>query len=371
MRAVAYNNPDMTDSPPDAAENAEARLEADSLPPPTAPENIQVSLRCGARYHAGDAGFDTEEHASKFGNLIATYVRSLSRYIDLSALDGITVAFDYAQALLDLDRGYATSHKLTPSEDLAYGVAMTPAVMRSGTIKSHMLFNAGVLLPLEDEHHELYEQALHTLAHECAHVEVTARFNAAFPGVLLQSKAANAHEHYRLDIIKACWDEYAATQICAPFGQRPTDGYEETFIRVLGETRPRANNLIKAYRLHENVHQITAEVYGVYGDLMKFACYHLGNMAGLGLTLEDLPKTKVALEGHWFAPHFTKLQQVCEDIASEYGKWTDHSKFDALGDLADEIVAQGGLIISGHRADGGFYVHTPLMPETMPDKAVS
>ncbi|WP_157043854.1 hypothetical protein [Nitrobacter hamburgensis] len=28
---------------------------------------------------------------------------------------------------------------------------MTPAVIRDGKIKSHMLFNAGVLLPLEDE----------------------------------------------------------------------------------------------------------------------------------------------------------------------------------------------------------------------------
>ena len=59
------------------------------------------------------------------------------------------------------------------------GVAMTPAVIRDGKIKSHMLFNAGILLPLEDEKNEFYEQALHTLAHECAHVEVTARFDTA------------------------------------------------------------------------------------------------------------------------------------------------------------------------------------------------
>ncbi len=72
--------------------------------PATAPENISVSLR----------GFDTEEHARAFGNLVAAYVRAISRYIDLSTLDGITIAGDYAQALLDLDRGYATTHKLTP-----------------------------------------------------------------------------------------------------------------------------------------------------------------------------------------------------------------------------------------------------------------
>lgn len=201
---------------------------ANDPPPPTAPQKMSISLRC----------FDTEEHARAFGDLVAAYVRFLSRYTDLTALDGITIAFDYAQALLDLNRGYATSFTLTPSEGIVLGVAMMPAVIRDGKIRSHMLFKAGVLLPLEDEKSEFYEQALHTLAHECAHVEVTDRFDAAFPGILLQSEQPSAHAHYRLEIIKACWDEYAVTQICARFGQRPTDGYEEIFITALAETRP-------------------------------------------------------------------------------------------------------------------------------------
>jgi hypothetical protein len=323
----------------------------------TAPENLSVSLR----------GFDTEEHAREFGNLVVAYVRELSRRIDLSALDGITIASDYAQALLDLDRGYVTSHKLTASEGLAYGIAMTPAVLREGKIKSHMLFNASVLLPLEDTQDGLFKQAVHMLAHECAHVEVTERFNAAFPGMILQSQTPSAHAHYRWQIIKACWDEYAVTWICAPFGEKPTVGYEETFIRALNETRPKANDFIKAYRLHQNVNQITAEVYGTYGDLMKFAAYHLGNMAGLGLTVDELPQTKTALEGHWFAPHFEQLKILCESVATDYGKWLERDKFEAIGDLADQIVVQGGLIVSDFTDDGGFYVHVPFTPETMPD----
>lgn len=72
----------------------------------------------------------------------------LSAAIDLTTLDGITIAFDYAQALLELDRGYETKHKLTPSDGIVLGVAMTRAVIGDGMIKSHMLFNAGILLPL-------------------------------------------------------------------------------------------------------------------------------------------------------------------------------------------------------------------------------
>ncbi len=324
---------------------------------PTAPESISVSLR----------NFESEKHAKQFGNLVAKWVRELSRHIDLSNLDGITIAGDYNQALLDLDRGYETTYKLAPSEEFAFGVAMTPAVIRDGKLKSHMVFNAAALLPLEDENHEAFELALHTLAHECAHVEVTQRFDAVFPNVLLRSKAANMHEHARWEIIKACWDEYAVTWICAPFGEDPTPGYEEIFIRVLSETRPKANRLIKAYRLHANVEQIMAEIYGTYGELMKFACYHLGNIAGRELKLDDLPKTKAALGGHWFKPHFEALDALCRSIAEDYGKWTDRSKFEALGALADEIVREGGLSVSDFRSDGGFYVHVPFTSETLPD----
>lgn len=72
--------------------------------PVTVPTTYPISLR----------GFDTEEHATQFGHVLGEYVRELSRYIDLGQLDGITVAYDYGQALLDLDRGYETAYRLTP-----------------------------------------------------------------------------------------------------------------------------------------------------------------------------------------------------------------------------------------------------------------
>lgn len=338
-------------------ENAGIEPDQDAERTPTAPANISMTLRC----------FDTEENARRFGNLIAMWVRELSRTIDLTDLDGITIAYDYNQALLDLDRGYPTSHKLTPSEEFAFGVAMTPAVMRDGKVKSHIVLNGGVIRPLEDEKHEAFRLAIHTLAHECAHVEVTKRFNDAFPGVLLQTKAPSVHQHCRWEIIKSCWDEYAVTQICATFGEDPTAGYEETFLSVLKATRPKAIRLIQEYRLHQNLEQIVPEIYGAYGTLMKFASYHLGNMAGCGLSVNDLPNTKAALDGHWFQPHFERLAEVCRAIDGDYGVWKDRSQFEALGDLADAVVKDGGMILSNFTPNGGFYVDIPITPETIPD----
>jgi hypothetical protein len=100
---------------------------------------------------------------------------------------------------------------------------------------------------------------------------------------------------------------------------------------------------------------------------MKFATYHLGNMTGLGLTLDDRPITKAALEEHWLSPYFEKLKGACAAISKDYGAWTDRSAFEALGDLADEMVVEGGVIVYGDRDDGGFAVKVPFTPETMPD----
>lgn len=261
--------------------------------PQTAPESFTVSAQ----------GFDTAERATQSAQLVGVYIRELSRHIDLCRLDGVTFAYDYKQALLDLDRGYVTSHRLTPSDEYAIGVAMTPSVIRDGIVKSHIVLHAGLAMALEDPECENYSLAFHTLAHECAHVEITHRFDTVFPNVLLQRVFNNAHDSFKSQISLACWDEYAATMISAPFGHDPTAGYEETFILLLNKTLPKANELIKAYRIHSDVGRVMAEVYGAYGDLMKVACYHLGNMAGRDISLKDLPRTMASLDGHCQSAH--------------------------------------------------------------------
>lgn len=324
----------------------------------TVPDNYVISLR----------GFDTEDGAKQFSGILSFMVRELGRHIDLSNLDGITVAYDYAQALLDLERGYETSHKLTPSSEMAFGIAMTPAVKRDGRIKSHIVLHAGVVAPLANPESEHFGLALHTLAHECAHVEAKHCFDKCFPGMVLQKTHENAHQAFRWQIIDACWDEYIVTRISASIGDDPTEGYEETLSVALRETREKANNHIKAFRLHGDVAQVLAQVYGAYGELMRFASYLLGTMSGKGMTLFDLPKTAAALDGHWFSPYFERLDKVHSAIAANYGKWNDLSAFETLGDLADETVADGGVIIS-YRPNGQPYADIPFTPETMPDQS--
>ena len=326
--------------------------------PVTAPDSFNICARA----------FDTEERAQQFGSLVGTLIRELSRQFDLSRLDGVTVAYDYAQALLDLDRGYETTYQLTASDKHVIGIAMTPSVIRHGTLKSHIVLNAAYVSMLEDLKHEHFGAALHTIAHECAHVEITHKLDMAFPDFLLRTRHADARIGYRWQIILSCWDEYAATMLSAGFGTEPTEGYEDTFLKSLRDTKQQANEHIKAYRLHGSIDQVLGQVYVEYGEMLKFSAYLLGNLRGLDRQLSELPRSVKALEGHWFAPYLTRLDAALRDISKAYGKWTDKDSFEIVGDIADDLLALDGIHFKS-RPDGRLYIDIPFKADTMPSEA--
>lgn len=277
----------------------------------------------------------------------------------------MTVAEDYARALAELDRGYETSHILTPSEGASVGVAMTPSVLRDGVLKSHIVFNAQHIWALQDTNHAGFQLAAQIVAHECAHVEVTGKFDAAFPGVLLRKRFMDLRDRARSDVILACWDEYAATRLSAGFGEDPTEGYEETLITHMATARQEANDAIKAYRLDADLDKVYRDVYRAYGNVLKFAAYYLGNLAGHGIEPSLRPGFEAALAGHWFEPYFHRLDEACKAIAAQYGAWQDHSPFEVIGDIADDLGAEGG-IVSTNLEDGRLYLDIPFTPATMP-----
>lgn len=319
----------------------------DQLGPPTAAENLCVIAR----------GFFTEEEAREVGMTVREYVIQLSRHFDLSRLDGVTVAHDYAQALVSLDRGYKTKYVLTPSDGHAVGVAMTPLVIRDDTLMSHIVFHAGIVAPIAKPDLDSIQLPLHVIAHECAHVEITKKFDEAFPNVLLRQRYRDVRDAFRWQVILACWDEYAATLMSASFGEDPTDGYEETFLKHLAETRNHARSFIRAYRLHADLDQVYAEVYGALGDLLKFAAYVLGNSDGHLAELAERATLAAALAGHWFEPFFKRLHEACRAIRDRYGRWPDKTSFEVIGDIADEVVAHCGI---KHRYLPGGQLHLDI-----------
>lgn len=292
-------------------------------------------------------GFDTEENARRILDSVIAWVQVLGRRFDLSGLDGVTIAHDYALALRELDRGVPTPHTLAPSSGQVVGVAMTPAVIRDGALKSHILIDAAYLTALDDQNHADFPLAAQLLAHECAHVDATSKFEARFPGALLRTEYRDVRAKLRWDCILGCWDEYAATRMSAQLGEDPTDWYEETFLKHLAQAREQGNASVLAYREHGDIDRLLSEVATEYGRLLKFSAYHLGNLDGCQVDPRDRPRTAHALCEHaWFAPHFDRLHACCQALMARYGKWTDKQPFEAIGDVLEDALAAGGVHLS-------------------------
>jgi len=322
----------------------------------TAPPSFSVQAR----------GFGDTETATQLATLVGEIVRTLGRYIELQTLDGVTVAFDYDQALLELDRGYESSHQLQASKSHVIGVAMTPSVIREGELKSHIFVRAPVLLPLLDNaDEEGIRTAIHVLAHECGHVEVTKQFDRCFPNVILK-RQLTLLDTFRWATIFAVWDEYAVTWISATFGADQTDGYNQTLLADLQTLDDRNNELIRAYRIHGNVDQILAEIYRSCGNLLKFGGYCIGNLRGKEIHWRERDDLTAVLVGHWFEPFFQRLSEVCSGLADSYGKWTDMDTFLSISEILDELVCRAGLNVT-LQSDGSAYVDIPFAIQTMPE----
>jgi hypothetical protein len=343
----------MTSAPSTATDNETAPPTTSSA---TAPDQFCISAR---------GAFASEEDARQLAEVVGQVIRELSRVFDLSSLDGVTVAEDYPQALAELDRGYETSHTLTPSRGAAVGVAMTPSVLRDDVLKSHIVLNANHVWALQDVSSPHFKLALHIVAHECAHVEVTSKFETAIPGVLLRTSAGNICDRARSDVIFACWDEYAATNLSARVGEDPTQGYEENLLLHMGTARQDANDAIKAYRTDSDLDKVYSTVCKAYGNLMKYAAYYLGNLDGHGIAISQRQGFEAALSGHWFEPYFHRLDAACKAIASQYGSWEDQSLFEVIGDILEDLVSEGGIQCT-KMPDGGVYMDIPFTAEKMP-----
>jgi hypothetical protein len=324
------------------------------LPPSTLPGHVQVHFR--------GRGIDDP---AVIGHELRLLIEGMGQVFDLRRLDGVTFATDYPEALRELDRGYEATRPLTASDGRVVGIAMTPSVIRSGELKSHIVLNANVFFGMLNERRS--GSVLHLLAHECAHVELNAAYDQAFPGILLRQRL-NARDAARSQISLACWDEYAACRLSAPYGDNPTAEYEHSFLEHLKDARERGNTFIKAYRLHGDVQQIIDELAGVYGNLMKFAAYFLGSAAGLGTQWREFTAAVEALDGHWFLPYFERLEDTVAALYDSLGRWADHAGFDAIGDIAEEVMDECGMFFfDSPERPGEVGVKLPFTPETMPD----
>ena len=335
-------------------------IDWDNLPLTTIPTDLGLTVK----------GFENEEGARELGHAVLDAIMLFGRFMDLSALDGVTVAIDYDQALSDLDRGLPGLRPLTRSNTAEMqGVAMSPAVMRDGQVKTHLVFNAQMVAGLTADiaAEEDKAAAIGIIAHECAHVQVTAQKEAAIPEARFGTRIEGYERAVMFQIAEVCWDEYAACRISALFNRQQTRYHGESMIETVAIARDRANAAIKAYRIHADIDQLVGEAGPALAQPIKIGAYLLGGMDGEGFDWTDVPDIRTAIVDAGYDDLIDELHSILRELWDSQGTWDPNlATFEPLIDFAHEVFADGGLIFHTED-DGRCHIDVPFSPETMPD----
>ncbi len=228
-------------------EKADSDFEAFLARPTTLPD-VTITL----------IGFASEELANQLAAILRAHLSIFGRILDLSGLAQVYVSYDYRSTLATLERGFETNRPLSPTEDeVAVGIAMAPAVVREGKVKSVIVLSAphfASLLQSQEtpenvsELEQLRDLVVHTLGHECGHVHDRELQARCFPEVLLKQSWSPAQEAL-VGTAFACWEEYIASRLSAPWGNEQTvPGFEDAFCSRLESAWATMVRSIRHYR---------------------------------------------------------------------------------------------------------------------------
>jgi hypothetical protein len=327
-------------------------------PPPTAPADFGISLQ----------KFATEEEARKLGGILWSVIQTISGLIDMERLDGVTVSFDYDEALSTVDRGMEGLRPLSRSDGEVVGIAMSPAVLRNGVVKVHLVFSASYIWGLmsEEGQSDDYRFALGVIAHECAHVEVTKHRDEAFPGTILRARYDDYEAELFGQIADICWEEYAACRAAAVFSSGKSDDYAEGLQAVVKIARDRSSEAIRSYRRHHDINRVVNEAGTPLCEPLKLASYLLGHLDGCGKGWEVEAEARGTLEEKGYTDIIDKLHAELRALWDKRGEWQSPEEFTPLREIVRDTFAFGGLYVGPGKSPGQGHINIPFTPETMP-----
>lgn len=332
--------------------------DAIELPETTVPAGIGASVQ----------GFTNEEGAQRLGLVVLGWIYALGRVIDLSTLDGVTIAIDYDTALAGLDRGIEGLRPLSRSDTSEIqGVAMSPAVMRDGQVKTHLVFNAGMLaaLAVEDAPQEEVDLAIGIIAHECAHVQITAQKEVAIPDARFGNPIEGYERAVMFQLAEVCWDEYAACRISAPFAKRQNADHAQSLLGVVPSARDESNAAIRAYRSHHDLNRVVGEAGSALCQPMKIAAYLLGGMDGEGETWADWQDARQAVEAGGYGDLVDELHQALGELWDSQDDWAPTlDTFAPLIAIGKRVFESGGIYFRS-QPDGSARIDIPFTLQTI------
>lgn len=306
-------------------------------------------------------GFSNLEAAKNLGRSVLAALEEVGRAIDISTLDGVTVAVDYDEALAELDRGKRDlKNDWRTNDGVLTGVAKSTLVLRDGIVKTHLVFDAAPICPLalSDVPAEELRAILAIIAHECAHVEEHGRFDHYFPNYLLNKSIAGYVPALKQQFSESFWNEYAACRIASRWDFGQEKGLREGLSLRLSPSPEVVQNSIARYRFHGDVDLMFREVAYAALEPLRMASYLFGHLDGLEEINEEAIRAELSTESMILSRAIVQLVLQLRKLWASREHWSSPEDMLILGDTAFDLIRDFGVDVQ-HCPDGAAYINVP------------
>jgi hypothetical protein len=329
-------------------------------------EEFELPPERNVDFRLGFDGWQADEQVQLVAAAMQGVVGPLSRIFSFERLDGVTFAANYAQALLDLDRGVpGISQPQSAPPEGGLGIAMAPAVLRDGVAKRHIVAYASVALALIGDDTEDRRWAVHVLAYEFALVNLLGLVERQLPGAYMQPHSCEL-EGFLFRNINSAIEGYVAARSASMFApQTHLAEQRDLLIRALevaGERIPRARF---DYRYHGDLEQLLSVAMPAAKAVLSMAADVLGHAEGEGISsFDDEGKLETALQARGLRAWFDVFAADLNTLWSKLGEWSSFDEFLAFNRHVERIVWQFGLV-PWQTDEGELHVQVPIATDAV------
>jgi hypothetical protein len=294
-----------------------------------------------------DGRYQSEDELREVWQTTLGFLKFFGISLRLDGLEAITIADDYSGALAQVERGFETTQPLTPSKDtFGTGFAMAVPVLRDGCLKTHIVLDSAISRAIVKPDCEVYQEAIHTLAHEAAHAHDHQLESCAFPN--LYGTRIYDHRDGRLfSLAHMCWNEYIACRLSADWGSETyCKNYSDSLCEMLSTARKRGDECFDRYSGPAEIQRTENELVEVYGTLLVRTSYLVGHVHGLNATVMERAPEFYSLVNQtpWFKPIFERYEENVRGLYQGYAdSWHDIQVFEPLKLTFEAVLNAGGM----------------------------
>lgn len=308
---------------------------------------------------------DDEQEARDFANRLWQLTHELSRYLDLSRLSKVIVAFDYQAALASV-RGGSKSNSIATANEFGEGAAMTVPQFEDGVFKSTIVACTPLISKIFGEEDSVIRRAsLQNYVHELIHADDQAFLDKTFPGGAAAGIVSNDRHGALLAIVQPARAEYEATRRSALY--EPTTGFQ--FLDMLERVFENLFDEVRQERRKYNYRLISLEQFWPWlQERCRFLFQALGYALGHadGVLNSDLPpELKAQYEQRLAQLTATEFGWTLEAARAailpihEQDAWTGLEIFDPLIEVAVQLLSRFDVAL--FEQSSGYWVDVPVL----------